>query len=122
MTIEKISETKNFIDFIHSSGLKICLEKPILKRAVEEFITWLKIKDLDSFSSNLFSLIARADTDNMLRFLKGFPAETVAYLLWYYSKISDLDCLKDIYFSDLGFWDNDGNYQSDIQAVEKGKE
>lgn len=72
MTIEKISETKNFIDFIHSSGIKICLEKPILKRAVEEFITWLKIKDLDSFSSNLFSLIARADADNMLRFLKVF--------------------------------------------------
>ena len=49
------------------------------------------------FSAQLFHLFAKADNENALKCMKGFPIEWAVYLQWYRSK--DPDQL----FKDWGF-------------------
>lgn len=79
-------ETKNMIDFTEIlTGEKICIMKTDFIKAVEQLKFWRQNQNATNFSSMLFSLFCKADLQNRIKFLKGFPAEMTVYLLWYHS-------------------------------------
>ena len=84
LEITKINETKNFLNFKEKiSDLEICLMKEDYKRALTRFMYWKKNTNSTNFTAQLFNLICKADDLNKINFLKGFPAETIIWLLWY---------------------------------------
>lgn len=83
-------ETKNMLDFIEFlTGEKITIMKTDFIKAVEQLKFWRQNQSATNFSSMLFSLFCKADSLNRIKFLHGFPAEMIVYLLWYYSKSED---------------------------------
>jgi hypothetical protein len=44
---------------------------------------------LGSFSTNLYTAIKLADTDNLYKLAKGFPHEILSYLLWFHGEKYD---------------------------------
>ena len=86
VAVIKAGETKNMLDFTSLlNGENICIMKTDFIKVMEKFKIWRSCQTLTDFTSQLFCLMCHADEPNRLRFLKGFPTETVIYLLWYYS-------------------------------------
>lgn len=81
--INKRTETKSLIGFHHKEEDLRCyvLSKADFKQAMQKLERW-QMYGGDCFSSMLFTMIAKADGDNLSKFFNGFPAETLAYLVW----------------------------------------
>lgn len=92
MTVTKIDETKSFIDFdvdIKNFTDVFSFSKEEFNKAFKEFEHWRNDLTATNFSAQLFSLICKADRENMAKFLCGFPEHTIVYLLWYESPTED---------------------------------
>lgn len=86
VAVIKTDETKNMLNFTSLlTGENICVMKTDFIKAIEKFKIWREHQGLTDFTSQLFCLMCRADENNRLKFLKGFPVEMIIYLLWYYS-------------------------------------
>lgn len=60
-----------------------------LKEAVKHLYNWKQYGKNDNFHNLLYSLIAKSDSYNLLKFEKGFPEEVKAYRLWQESSDED---------------------------------
>lgn len=92
MTVTKIDETKSFIDFdvdIKNFTDVFSFSKEEFNKAFKEFEHWRNDLTATNFSAQLFKLICKADSENMAKFLRGFPEHTVIYLLWYGSRSTE---------------------------------
>jgi hypothetical protein len=92
MTVTKIDETKSFIDFdvdIKNFTDVFSFSKEEFNKAFKEFEHWRNDLTATNFSVQLFRLICKADSENMAKFLRGFPEHTIVYLLWYESPTED---------------------------------
>jgi len=77
------SESKSMLNFVEIvSNMKFCIMKENFKEAFEKFLRWREDFYADNFSSRLFLLLSKADYKNTIKFLKGFPDETIVFLLW----------------------------------------
>lgn len=65
------------------TGNNFIVSKDELQDAIDKLWLWLTNPMDTSFSTLLYSLIAKADDDNFKKLLKGFPIRTSAYLIWY---------------------------------------
>ena len=98
LKIERISDSKNLVDFV-VDGNVYCAMKSKVKWALCELKRW-QYTSGSNFTHQLFNLIAKADEENKLKLLKGFPAVMCAYLMWYYKESFDTK-----YFDDETFFE-----------------
>ena len=88
--IEKLAESKDLITYREiESGLTICLKREDLIAALRRFKLFRRVASHSDFYTNLFHLINLADRPNLLKFITGFPAESIIYILWRQSKLQD---------------------------------
>lgn len=96
LKIIKTGETKSMLDFEElTSGIKICLMKSDFSTVLERFKNWRKDNFATNFTAQLFNLMCHADDVNKIKFLKGFPTETIIFLLWYTSKSGEEEFLRE---------------------------
>lgn len=86
--ITQENETRNFWTFkeIGENTESYDIPKEQLASAFLNLERWQKETIADNFSSKLFDLMAKADTENFKKLFNGFPARVTAYSLWYWSK------------------------------------
>lgn len=90
LIIVKENETLNMLDFQElTTGKKYILMKENFAKAVKELAYWQQNPVANNFHSLLYRLICKADEQNSVKLLTGFPDEMTAYLLWYKSTSSD---------------------------------
>jgi len=79
------SETKNFWIFKDIfKGKTYDIAKGQLALAFRQLENW-QARNGDDFSTKLFDLITKADSQNFRKIFNGFPARTTAYILWYFA-------------------------------------
>ena len=81
---ELADETKNFWVF-EVKGKKYDILKSQLAGAFQNLYFWLTESGSNNFSSKLYDLLAKADSENFEKLFNGFPVRTIAYMLWFYS-------------------------------------
>jgi len=90
MFITKTCESLNLIEFEElMTSQKIEVEKKDFAKAVKELYNWQKNPSADNFYSILYLLICKADIQNSIRILIGFPEAMIAYTLWCQSESSE---------------------------------
>lgn len=100
MKVIEDDKTKTQITFVEveDTGSVLVIKKKSLESAVRELKHWQDNPSASNFTSQLYNIMCKADSDNKKKILKGFPARMVAYLLWldapdkdeFYKKYSNL--------------------------------
>ena len=81
------SETKNFWTFkeIGLNTKPYDVPKTQIADAFQHLQRWQEEPKASNFSTKLYELMAKADSENFRKIFNGFPARATAYSLWYYT-------------------------------------